>query len=198
MNQQPDQSRDPAPADGRELTNLCDRTVDTLCDSTIDEVYRYALRLTGGNAAATADLVQETYLALMRHLSRHPHDPVGLPWLITCCRHRFLDGLRSARRHEHYGRKAFERERRDHPADQSALASSDTIAALHALTDVERAALVLRHVDGMPVAEVATELGRSVAATDSLLRRARDRFRVAYTATGQPAGGAALNQGGSS
>jgi RNA polymerase sigma-70 factor (ECF subfamily) len=192
MNPQPDQPRDPTSphAGGRDLTDLCDRTVD--------EVYRYALRLTGGNVTATSDLVQDTYLALMRHLNRYPHDPVGLPWLITCCRHRFLDGLRSARRHEHYRRKAFERERHDHPGDQSALASSDTIAALHALTDVERAALVLRHVDGMPVAEVATELGRSVAATDSLLRRARDRFRVAYTVNRQPADGAALNHGGSS
>jgi RNA polymerase sigma-70 factor, ECF subfamily len=46
------------------------------------------------------------------------------------------------------------------------------------LSDVERAALVLRYIDDMPVAAVATALGRSLEATESLLARARRHLRI--------------------
>jgi len=51
------------------------------CEDTVDDVYRYALRLTGGHPAHTADLVQDTYTALLRHASQYPTEPVRLPWL---------------------------------------------------------------------------------------------------------------------
>lgn len=43
-----------------------------------------------------------------------------------------------------------------------------------------RAALTLRYLDGLPVAEVAEHLGRTVHATESLLVRARNAFRRVY------------------
>jgi RNA polymerase sigma-70 factor (ECF subfamily) len=46
---------------------------------------------------------------------------------------------------------------------------------------MQRAALVLRHLDGYSVPEVAAALGRSVEATESLLARGRRHFRRAYT-----------------
>jgi len=51
------------------------------------------------------------------------------------------------------------------------------IAALGSLGADERLALVLRHVDGLSIAEIADFVGKSVAATDSMLRRGRDRLR---------------------
>ena len=44
----------------------------------------------------------------------------------------------------------------------------------------QRAALTLRHVDGLSVPEVAGLLGRSTAATETLLARARSVFRQRY------------------
>ena len=70
------------------------------CERTLDDVYRYALRLTEGDSSQSADLTQESYTALLRHVERHPDDPVRLPWLITCCRHRHLDAIRDHRRRE--------------------------------------------------------------------------------------------------
>ena len=48
------------------------------------------------------------------------------------------------------------------------------------LNPTYRAALVLRHVDGLGVAAVADHLGRTVAATEQVLSRARAAFRDRY------------------
>jgi RNA polymerase sigma-70 factor (ECF subfamily) len=45
-----------------------------------------------------------------------------------------------------------------------------------------QAVLTLRYLDGLPVAEVAAHLGRTVHATEALLVRARIAFRRAYDA----------------
>ncbi len=51
---------------------------------------------------------------------------------------------------------------------------------LDALGPHHRAAPTLRYLDGLPVAQVAEHLGRTVHATEALLVRARAAFRVAY------------------
>ncbi|MGH3920974.1 MAG: RNA polymerase sigma factor, partial [Pseudonocardiaceae bacterium] len=59
----------------------------------------------------------------------------------------------------------------------------DTVVAhqvLDALGAHHRAALTLRYLDGLPVAQVAEHLGRTVHAAEALLVRARAAFRVAY------------------
>jgi RNA polymerase sigma-70 factor (ECF subfamily) len=43
-----------------------------------------------------------------------------------------------------------------------------------------RSALALRYFDGLAVPEVASHLGRTVEATETLLVRARRRFRTVY------------------
>jgi RNA polymerase sigma-70 factor (ECF subfamily) len=146
--------------------------LSAFCEQTLDEVYRYALRLTGGDITRSADLTQETYAALLRHVERHPDNPVGLPWLITCCRHRHLDTIRRGRRRDRNQIRGWQ------PAVVEADEVQDeVIAALGSLRPDERLVLVLRHVDGFGVAEIADTVGRSVAATDSMLRRGRERLR---------------------
>ena len=53
-------------------------------------------------------------------------------------------------------------------------------AALRCLPAPQRAALTLRYLDGLPVAEVAAHLGRSVHATETLLARSRAALRAVY------------------
>jgi len=48
------------------------------------------------------------------------------------------------------------------------------------LNPSQRSALVLRYYDGLPVAQVAEIIGRSVAATENLLARSRRAFRALY------------------
>ena len=52
--------------------------------------------------------------------------------------------------------------------------------ALHSLPAAQRAVLVFVVLDDLPVAEAARLMGKSAAATQSLLHRARDGFRRAY------------------
>src|SRR6185295_16302420 len=51
---------------------------------------------------------------------------------------------------------------------------------LESLGAHHRAALTLRYIDGLSVPEVAHHLDRTVHATEALLVRARNAFRVAY------------------
>ena len=144
------------------------------CERTVDDVYRYARRLTGGDQALTADLVQETYLSLMRHMRDRPEEVVGLPWLVTACRHRFVDELRRSGRRERLQFLAWS------PTSSSELPPLGVVEALARLPATQRAAVVMSHVDQMTVSEIAVSLGRSVHATESILRRGRAAFRLVY------------------
>lgn len=153
-----------APSDV-ELADFFERTVDLL--------YRYASRLCGSDRAATEDLVQETYVCLLREVrSGRPLD-MGTGWLITTCRSRFIDRLRADRR------RAAREDRSVLPAarDDGGAMAADT-GLLAGLPAEQRAALVLRYVDELSVPEVARALGRSVHATESLLARARAAARA--------------------
>ena len=57
------------------------------------------------------------------------------------------------------------------------MSSERVTRALGRLPDMQRAAVVLHHVDGLSVAEVATALDKSTHATESLLARGHDQLR---------------------
>lgn len=146
---------------------------------TVREVYRYLSKLTAGDRALTEDLTQETYLAMVRALPTSGPGVLSLPWLITTARHAFLQRLRSGGREQ--ARELRTASRVEHPAgvDQAVVAGDEARRLLRALPADQRAALVLRYVDDLPVAEIARLLGRSVRATESLLARATAGVRRA-------------------
>ena len=55
-----------------------------------------------------------------------------------------------------------------------------TERALEQLAEIERCVLVLHHLDGLSIHDVARAIDRSPRATESLLARARRKFRAAY------------------
>ena len=143
-----------------------------LYDETIDDVHRYASRLTGGDRARTEDLVQETYLGVLRRLRAGEALTINAGYLVVACRSRFLDELKADRRR-------VARELRVVPSPTVDDTSLPPLATerLAELPDDQRVALILRYVDDLPVATVARHLDRSVAATESLLARARTALR---------------------
>ncbi len=103
-------------------------------------------------------------------------------WLVGVARHKLAD---------HWRRLAREERRLAAVADEpGAVALVDpwdvrldavqARATLAELAPHHRAALTLRYVDDLPVAEVATLMQRSVHATEALLTRAKAAFRRAY------------------
>jgi RNA polymerase sigma-70 factor (ECF subfamily) len=164
------------------------------------------VRLGGGGAARLdpSDLVQQTllkaHLARAQFRGRTPAEQAG--WLRRILATTLADAVRD-----------LGRARRDLSREQSleaALAESSsrlgawlaaTVPApldqaarneqllrlaeeLEAMPGPQREALLLRHCEGLPLAEIAGRLGRSRAGVASLLRRGLERLRERLAAEG--------------
>jgi RNA polymerase sigma-70 factor (ECF subfamily) len=151
-------------------------------DHAVGEVFAYLRARCGGRAVAE-DLTAETFLAAVGQIRRGGVEQVTTAWLIGIARHKLLDEWRRAARRPRPGRL-------DDDAEDDARSGDDMWDAVldqHLVGDVmaelgphHRSALTLRYFDGLPVPEVAAHLGRTVEATETLLVRARRRFRTVY------------------
>jgi RNA polymerase sigma-70 factor (ECF subfamily) len=147
-------------------------------DQTLPRVYSYLYHRCG-NEAFAEELTQETYIAAVAELKKGKVVSDSLAWIFGIARHKLVDHYR---REERGGRLAARM-----PLDVAADHELDGIEqrelthrALAGLPAVQRSALVLRYLDGLPVADVARQLGKSLHATESLLARGRDGFRRVY------------------
>ncbi|CAN5820834.1 hypothetical protein BH24ACT6_BH24ACT6_07120 [soil metagenome] len=141
-------------------------------DATRQEVFRYASRLTGDRQLAE-DLVHDIYVDTLRRARSGELEPIGVGWLCRAVRHRHLDWLRGAERE----RRRLRLVGTDTSSDDDDESDVATGGLLDGLSARERVAVVLRHIDGLPVREVADQLGTTVRATESLLARARSKAR---------------------
>ena len=108
---------------------------------------------------------------------RVPGPDVTVAWLVGVARHKLADHWRrTAREQRGLAAVAVLAEDADDPWDER-LNAQVAHAALARLPGPQRAALTLRYLDGLPVAEVAEYLGRSEPATETLLVRARAALR---------------------
>jgi RNA polymerase sigma-70 factor, ECF subfamily len=147
----------------------------------LPRVFGYFLHRCGGLVTVAEDLTQDTFLAAVAELRRGRNVNEPLPWLFGIARHKLLD---------HYRRQArAERSLVGEPdAEPTATELDDddegpTARAVIALGEVaasQRAALVLRYMDGLSVPETAAALGKSIEAAESLLSRGRESFKRAY------------------
>jgi RNA polymerase sigma-70 factor (ECF subfamily) len=153
-------------------------------DDAVGEVFVYLRARCGGRAVAE-DLTAETFLAAVGQIRRGAVETVTIAWLIGIARHKMIDEWRrAARRPEH--RQLDETE----AAHDATVVGDDTWdevidqqlveAVMAELGPHHRSALALRYLDGLPVPDVAEHLGRTVEATETLLVRARRRFRIVY------------------
>ena len=150
-------------------------------DEALPRVYGYVLSRSG-DVATAEDLTSETFLAALHAVEGDPALPVSIPWLVGIARHKLLDHWRAAARStQRQWRLDGQHEAAHDPwaAELDALLVRDV---LRALAPPHRAALTLRYLDGLPVAEVARHLARSRTATETLLMRAKAAFRRAYEA----------------
>jgi RNA polymerase sigma-70 factor (ECF subfamily) len=144
----------------------------------VPRLRRFARALTGGDAAAADDLVQEALLrALDRWMLRRPGGSLRA-WLFTILWRRFVDGRRSAAvARRHAGDAAALPRPIPLAAPDEALEAARVLALLDRLPDEQRAVLLLVAVEGMGYAEAAEALGVPVGTVMSRLSRARDRLR---------------------
>jgi RNA polymerase sigma-70 factor (ECF subfamily) len=154
-------------------------TLLELYDVALPEVYGYLLSRCGQRALAE-DLTEETFLAALAACRRPEPPGLSVPWLIGVARHKLVDHWRAVAREERGLRVvAGGLTEPDDPWDERL----DAIVArqvLDTLAPHHRAALTLRYLDGLPVADVAKYLDRTLHATEALLVRARSAFRKSY------------------
>ncbi len=159
-----------------------------LYDRALPEVYGYLVSRCGEPAVAE-DLTAETFLAAVDAVKRRAVPRLTTAWLVGVARHKLVDHWRRVGREE---RKlavvAGQPELVDDPWDRQ-LDVAAARSVLGELGAANRCALTLRYLDGLSVAEVADELGRTVHATEALLVRARIAFRNRYLAHEGPASG---------
>ena len=147
-------------------------------DIAFDDVYSVASRLTWGDRSAAEDLVHDAFVRLVRSVRTGAVTTVGVGWMITTVRRLHIDGLRATDREERRLRIVAA------PLSQPASTSSNEMGSmLDGLSDRERAAIILRYVDDLSVAEVADLMGDSLRATESLLQRAKRKVRNTRSAS---------------
>jgi RNA polymerase sigma-70 factor, ECF subfamily len=146
-------------------------------------VYAYLYTRCGEDVELAQELTQETFLQVVRNRDSYAGNADSVTWLIAIARSRLGDHFR---RLERDGRRHLRliREIPPHEVDPDAqerhTEGAHLRAALARLTPAQRAALVLRYLDGLSVREVAATLDRSEKTTEALITRARVAFRAEY------------------
>jgi len=117
-------------------------------------------------------------MAAVAALKRSDPPSMSVAWLIGVARHKLVDHWRRGER-ERRGFAAVGPSEPDDPWEEL-LDTSAAYSALARLPGPQRAALSLRYLDGLPVAEIADHLDRTVQGTETLLVRARAALRRIY------------------
>jgi RNA polymerase sigma factor (sigma-70 family) len=152
-----------------------DRAFERMYQRHVGDVYRYALAVMR-NPADAEDVTQTTFLNAYRSFvekGNRPEKPQN--WLIAIahnvCRQRFRQ---SARRPSEV---AFEDDIADTLIDDETPTGEDIRRALGHLAFNQRAALVMRELEGRSYAEIAEILEVSTSAVETLIFRARRALR---------------------
>src|SRR5947199_4174633 len=152
-----------------------DRAFERLYQRHVGDVYRYALAVMR-NPSDAEDVTQTTFLNAYRSYvekGSRPEKPQN--WLIAIahnvCRQRFRQ---SARRPAEV---SFEDDIADTVADDDTPTADDIRRALSHLAFNQRAALVMRELEGRSYAEIAEVLQVSTSAVETLIFRARRALR---------------------
>ena len=135
------------------------------------EIFAYALRLTGDRADAD-DLYQETFLAAFRSWPP-PRSGNERAWLYKIATNKAVDRARKRRRLVSLTDLRLAAPERD------GVTLSDLRTAVHALPPGQRAAFVLRKVEGRPYQEIADALGCSEEAARSRVAEAMKKLKEA-------------------
>jgi RNA polymerase sigma-70 factor (ECF subfamily) len=144
---------------------------------TVTDVYSYLASRVGDRETAE-ELTQDVFVVGAEHVAAG--EVVDVAWLIGVARHKLVDHWRAQARQDRNLALVRSAEQTHRVEEWAAIDPGAAGVVLAGLSPTYRAALVLRHVDGLSVAAVADYLGRSVEATDQVLSRARAAFRAKY------------------
>src|SRR5438034_589547 len=152
-----------------------DRNFERLYQKHAGDVYRYALVVLR-NEADAEDVTQTTFMNAYRACANGERPRTPQNWLIASahnvCRQRFRQSQRRP------NEVAFNEELAEAPLEEEERVGAEDIRrALGHLAFNQRAALVMRELEGRSYQEIAEILGLSVSAVETLIFRARRALR---------------------
>ncbi len=172
------------------LASCLDTNFERLVRRYQDGVYRFALRLTGSPPDAE-EVAQDTFVRAYRALARYPRGRVGSlclrPWLyriaLNVVRNRVRQPrLRLVSLDASEPRLAADPGMRPEAVWERTEGARALRGLLAALPVRYRAAVVLRHVEGLPYRELATALGQPVGTVKANVYRGTRLLRQALAA----------------
>ncbi len=155
--------------------------LEALYRANVRRVHGFAYHRVGADSAV--DVVSEVFHAAALAARDGRIEDVTTAWLMAVARNKIADHWRRAYRRR--ARRLLASVRTEDFVSFPEGWHEDprrpaVVAALDRIRDHERALLMLHHVDGMTVADLADMTGKSVSATESALARARRSFRRVY------------------
>jgi len=135
------------------------------------DVFRFALYLSG-NRSQAEDITSETFVRVWTSPETIELATVK-GYLFTIARNLFLHGLREKSRHSALDRELPDLQAGPHERAEQKEEVRAMLAALQKLPEIDRAALLMRALDGLPYEEISRALQISLASAKVKVHRAR-------------------------
>lgn len=148
-------------------------------DRALPAVYGY-LRTRLSDLSRVEDVTQEVFMAIVRQWPFPANIKDEVAFAVGIARHKLVDEYRRQDQHQKHRQRFAAMSAADAAHRTTAAVEVRVHWALAGVPANQRAALVLRHVDDLPVKEVANIIGKSVRATESLLARGAKTLRKAF------------------
>jgi RNA polymerase sigma-70 factor, ECF subfamily len=154
----------------------------TWYEQALPRVYGFTLARTAGDAALAEDVTAQAFMEAIRARASFDGRSDPVTWICSIARNRLLDHYRrTARDQARHLRLIMGGDLSDEPAAWDRHERRDIVlSALATLSPLARSAVTLHYLDGYSVRETAHLIGRSEAATESLLSRSREQLRAAF------------------
>jgi RNA polymerase sigma-70 factor, ECF subfamily len=169
------------------------RAFDEFVNASAPRLMAFVARRSALDAASLEDVVQSALIKAIRNLASYRCEAALFTWLTEICRHELVDVQRKAARRprqlsldESAATRLAVAELRvpehQEPAAtlDAAIRGAAVMQVLASLPERYCRALEAKYGDGLSVDEIARELGLTMIATQSLLARAREAFRVRW------------------
>ncbi len=160
-------------------------------------VHSAALRQVGGNTASAVDVTQGVFTELARQADRLARHPALAGWLYTTTHRMAARNVRNETRRQrreqeaHAMQELLQEPAAEPPPDWTRLRPV-LDAAMHDLGETDRLAVLLRHFEQRPLAEVGARLGLSENAARMRVDRALDKLHAKLAKRGVTSTAAAL------
>lgn len=156
--------------------------LDALYQKHLTAVWRYVYARIGRDRAAAEDVVSEIFLTVLTALGNakkgfSPERGTFAAWLIGVANHKLGDHHRAAAQ-RHSAAAARARDLAPEAAQDAADRRDQIVSILNRMPAEERQVVEWKYLDGLTVGEMAARLGRTPKAVESVLYRARERFRA--------------------